>query len=83
VASSLLGTLLVWGLIGGDLTDSQEYTYSTIAQTAFLGVAWFFSTALFAERFENRLIKSSILGLSIVAILGVHFDLHYPVSGIG
>ena len=77
VASSLLGTLLVWGLIGGDLSDSQEYTYSTIAQTAFLGVAWFFSTALFAERFENRLIKSSILGLSIVAILGVHFDLHF------
>ena len=82
VASSLLGTLLIWGLIGGDLTDSQEYTYSTIAQTAFLGVAWFFSTALFAERFENRFIKSSILGLSIIAILGVHFDLHYRFQAL-
>jgi hypothetical protein len=39
----LIMALLVWGLIGGDLSDSQEYTYSTIAQTASLGVEWIHS----------------------------------------
>lgn len=82
VASSAIGTVLVWLLIDQELSQNQEYVCSTIAQTSFLGVAWFFAVALFGERLEKPSQKIGLYALSILILVLVHFDLHYRFQGL-